>query len=346
MRKFKKYLSFKVVFPFVVFTLALFVFFKKKNALRRYEFGFLKLGTISSFVIYYEGDLNLAGIEKRCSDIIDEQSMIFDSHSKKSLLSKVNECAGAKPVKVNRDFLNVFMLSRKINLDTKGAFDPGVFPLIRLWKLSDFADKDVNIPSDEAIENLLEYSGIKNVEIADDKIRFKNNKVQLDFGGIAKGYIIDKLIEFLRSNKNIKSAIVNIGGDLRVFNKDKKNLRKFRIGMINPLKRDAFIGYVYASNEAVVTSGTYERYKMKEGKRYIHIIDPRNGYPVDNGVLSVTVIGKKASLCDALATAFLVLGPDDSSGVAKKCGVKALFIMEDRGKSIKMLSINNFILEK
>ena len=156
----------------------------------------------------------------------------------------------------------------------------------------------------------------------------KNPAVRLDFGGIAKGYAIDLACESLKL-LGVRNAIVNAGGDLRAFGGHGD--RPWRIAVRHP--GGGIIGSLETgADEAVFTSGNYERFRQDDESRYPHILDPRTGWPVRN-LSSVTVVANEGWLADAAATALIVAGPDEWVDVARSMGVRQVLLVDENGKT-------------
>jgi thiamine biosynthesis lipoprotein len=324
-----------VVLVGVIFLLLL----SSRGRLQQHEISVLKLGTLVSIVFYSEGNIGIKTVEDACLKKIDELEQIFSVHRADSELSRLNAAAASEPFKPSSELLDVIRRSKELSERTGGAFDPTVFPLIRMWKLSDFGDApEQSVPDDAEIKALLPLLGMDKVNIDAGTVRFANDRIRLDLGGIAKRYIVDQVAALLESMPGIAAGIVNIGGDLSAF-QNKPGMRPFRIGIRDPLKKDAMLGYVEIASGSVVTSGGYERYREFRRKKYIHIIDPATGYPLDNGVLSVTVIGRTALDCSSLA--YMVLGPERARSLGVK--EKILFVVDKGGKTDRIF-MNGFEL--
>lgn len=190
---------------------------------------------------------------------------------------------------------------------TDGAFNIRLSELISLWG---FRDKNYKVPTDKEIKTAL-------------------LKQDLDFGGIAKGYAGDRLLKIAKKH-NIKSGILSLGGNVVTIGK-KADGKLWKVGISDPKNPDKYIGYVLAENKSVVTSGAYQRYFEKNGKRYHHILDPKTGYPSKSGLLSVTVICEDGILSDALSTAFFVAGKDTVFKLYKELDFEAVLVTDDGG---------------
>jgi len=209
-------------------------------------------------------------------------------------------------------------------------FNPAVGKLIALWGFNN-GEHDTGIPpDDDAILALVKAKPmISDIEIKGIQIKSNNADVNLNFGAIAKGYGIKREIDMLKSI-GINNAIINAGGDLHAIGMN--NNRPWRIGIKHPRGKNQVLAYVELQNdEAVFTSGDYERFFEYEGKRYHHIIDPRTGYPA-TGTQSVTVIHSDPTVADAAATALFIAGPKDWQQIAKNMGIKHVLLVDSKGK--------------
>jgi thiamine biosynthesis lipoprotein len=184
---------------------------------------------------------------------------------------------------------------------TSGAFDVSIRSLSALWGGK---GKLKEIPEAREIEEKLPLVNYKNI-ILDERnqtVEFKKKSMALDLGAIAKGYALDRAIKVLQG-KGIKEALINVGGDIRVIGE-----RRWKVGLQHPRKENEFLTVIKLKNRAIATSGDYQRYFIKECKRYHHIINPETGYPALE-CMSVTIIGPEAILVDVLATGVFILGP-------------------------------------
>lgn len=254
---------------------------------------------------------------------------IFSSYSADSELTKVNRLAYDEEVELSGELYTVIDTALKYSKLTDGAFDITVFPLVKLWKVT---KKDFIPPSQKQIKETLNNIGYQYVQLKDKKIRFLKKDIQLVLGGISKGYIIDKGVEYLKS-QGVGSGILNIGGDLYVFGKNHGS-KKWMIGIRHPRNRNSMsnIGGMPLENKAMATSGDYERYKMSQGKRYHHLLNPKTGYPVEK-TISVSIIATNSMLADVVATSVFILGPKKGIEFIKSHkDIDAIIIYKDSGK--------------
>jgi thiamine biosynthesis lipoprotein len=261
----------------------------------------------------------------------DFQAMHRDWHAwEPGRLTQINEAfAAGRTAVADADIVEMVRRSQEIETASGGRFNPAIGALIGLWG---FHTSDYPIegppPSSEAIEALVDkHPSTLDIHIDGLDLSSSNPAVQLDFGGIAKGYAIDRACARLES-MGIRNMVVNAGGDLRAIGDHGD--RPWRIGIREP-GGGGVIGTLEAGrDEAIFTSGNYERYREDATKRYPHILDPRTGWPV-SGLSSVTVIAREGMLADAAATALVVAGRDDWAGVARALGLDEVLLVDEGG---------------
>lgn len=226
------------------------------------------------------------------------------------------------------DILELIRRSQSLEELSGGRFNPAIGKLIALWG---FHTSDYPIqgppPSSADIALLVDKSPTAlAIETAGKHLRTANPAVQLDFGGIAKGYATDLAIGIIRSY-GLTSAIVNAGGDMRLIGDNSG--RPWRVGVEDPAGGVAG-GIEISGDAAVFTSGNYARFREDNQERYPHILDPRTGWPVAT-VASATVIGHDGATADAAATAIMVAGAEDWPAVATTMGIEAAMVIDESG---------------
>ncbi len=207
---------------------------------------------------------------------------------------------------------------------TEGAFDITCGPLINLWKR---AKKEEKIPTLQEIEEAKNLVSYKKIALEGDLVKFGQLGMEIDLGGIAKGWAVDKAIQALRKRK-VKAALVNAGGDLYALGR-RSLWKKWGVGIQHPRDQEKILTTIEVSNRGVATSGDYRRYFTLEGRRFSHIVDPRTGETVEEVPMSVTVVAPDATTADALATGIFVLGPEEGMKLIESLpGVEGLIISE------------------
>jgi len=229
---------------------------------------------------------------------------------------------------VSEQTLDVIEDATKFSNLTDGAFDITCRPLINLWKK---AKKEEKVPTEEEIEEAISLVCYQRIILEGNQIRLEKEGMQIDLGGIAKGYAVDKAIEALEKN-SIKRALVNAGGDLYALGTDPQG-EKWQIGVQDPREEDKIIDIIKVKDKAVATSGDYRRYFTLEGKRFSHIVNPKTGLTVQDVPMSVTIIGPDATTTDALSTGVFVLGPEEGMKLIESLpGVEGMIISEGMKK--------------
>lgn len=251
----------------------------------------------------------------------------FTTYKNTSELMLFNQSEIKQPTIISDDMQRVMKLAREIHKLTRGAFDPTIAPLVNLWGFGPKYTGD-EIPVPEEIDQFLESMSMHHLSLDQNtKTATRNTDIQLDFSAIAKGYAVDVVAELLASN-GIENYLVEVGGELRASGK-KQNGDLWRIAIEKPsLTHGGIQQVVDLKNVAVATSGDYRNYFEKNGKRYSHTIDPRTGYPVDHKLASVTVIAATAAKADALATAMMVLGPEQTLLFAEQHSIPVYILVK------------------
>ena len=261
---------------------------------------------------------------------------VFD---KKSDVTKVNQSQG-EVVSIDKDTYFVLKKAYDFSDISKGAFDITVWPLIKLWKEH---GKQNTYPSQEEIKSAQHQTGMSKIEFMGIKenmgqVRVKQNGVQVDLGGIAKGYAIDEAARIFREN-GIQNFFIDAGGDLYVGGSNCEG-KLWRIGIRDPRNKEKIIDVVKLTNMAVTTSGDYERYYEIQGERFSHIINPITGMP-QKDVVSATVIAQDALSADSLSTALAVLGAEKGTALINTFAMDTasiIMVKKSEGKIKKYLS--------
>ena len=267
-------------------------------------------------------DAALSEAEARIKQLESELSATSD----KSDIWKLNNSAGVK-TEVSTDTAFLIQKAKEFGVQTNGCLDITVYPVLKEWG---FTTGEYHIPENDRIDKLLSFVDYKMININGVDITLPEN-VQIDLGSIAKGYTGDEVIRIMRE-KGIVSAIVNLGGNVQTLG-SKPDGSDWKVAVRDPFQPDTDMCVVSVSDKAVVTSGNYERYFVGEdGNTYWHIIDPKDGYPADNGIVSATVIGREGIVCDALSTAVFVAGEALSPEIISEYADYDFIIVTGSGK--------------
>lgn len=302
----------------------------------------IKLNTAVQITIYDSQDKALLD---DCLALCDKYELVFSRTNEKSELYKLNHRKDTSdkdpntdrqttpyPVSgtadtwhISEDLAALLSEGLDITRESDGAFDIAIAPLTSLW---DFTAEDPKVLDDAAIQKALPLCSSDGVTIDGQDITLPSDDIQFDVGAIAKGYIADRLKDFL-VKKGVKSAIINLGGNVLCIG-SKPDGTPFKVGIQKPFAdRNETEAVMDITGKSVVSSGIYERCFKQNGKLYHHILNPKTGYPYDNSLVSVTIISDQSVDGDALSTTCFALGLDKGLKFAEKKGVQAVFITED-----------------
>ena len=313
----------RLAFPFVLCTLVLALSSCTKTSapLSRTEF---VLGTSCTVTLY---DHPTEDAMAACFHRLHEIDRRMSVNAPGSELDEVNAQAGRKPVHVTADVFTVMKRALVLAGLSGGLFDPTVGPLVKLWGIN---TDHARVPSPAEIaaaRRLIDWHDVVMDESA-GTIYLTRAGMQIDLGGVAKGFAADEIVGLL-SARGIKSALIDLGGNIFAMG-SKVDGSPWRIGVQNPdAPRGTYFGIATVVNKTLVTSGIYERFFIKDGKRYHHIMDTRTGYPVDNGLESVTVITDRSFDADGVTLSLFSLGPALGLELGKKLGVEAIIVAAD-----------------
>lgn len=246
-----------------------------------------------------------------------------------SPLTELNDAiAAARAVPVPTSLQPLILKSQDVFAQSEGLFNPAIGKLLRLWGFQSSERPNGPPPAADAIEALVKQTpAMSDLRLMDGVLTSTNPAVQLDFGGIAKGYAVDLALLKLR-DFGIHNAIVNAGGGLGVIGS--RGERPWRVGIRHPQGAGVLASIEVRDGESVHTSGNYERFRQHENLRYAHILDPRTGWPVE-GITSATVIHPDGTVADAAATVLVIAGPDEWHRLAQRMGIRYAMLVDETG---------------
>lgn len=277
--------------------------------------------TVISIKIY---DFNDESLLDQCFAFCEEFENTISRTIETSEISQINNSNG-NPVTVSDTTIELLELGIYYGELTDGAFDITIAPLSELW---DFKNNPGVIPSESEIQKALSHVSYKNIIINGNIVTLTDPDTAIDLGGIAKGYMADKLKAYLIS-EGVESALIDLGGNILAVG-SKPDGSKFNIGIKKPFDEQNVMTSVSIQDSSVVTSGSYERYFEVEDVRYHHILDTQTGYPCNTGLLGVTILSEKSVDGDALSTSCFALGLDEGVRLIESLeGIEAIFITED-----------------
>lgn len=252
-----------------------------------------------------------------------EYEKVFSRTVEGSDVWRINHGEGS-PVRVCGDTAELLTIALEVCEKSGGALDITIAPASDLW---DFKSEQPKIPDRDQLERAAKLVDYTKLKLEGDMVTLPAG-MAIDLGAVAKGYIADKAAEYLKE-QGVTRAILNLGGNVVALG-SKPDGREWSIGIQDPEEENGRAGYsVLVADESVVTSGIYQRGFDKDGVRYHHILDSATGWPVQNGLASVTIITGSSALADAMSTACFVLGRDKGMSFAEEMGVQAVFIGTD-----------------
>lgn len=304
----------------------------------RYEYSHQQMGTQIGLVFYEKDKARADSIAQLVFKRIDELNGILSNYLPQSEINRL----GKKPnrdVVVSTDLFRLMNISGDYAKRTSGAFDITLGPLTELWKK---ARKNRQVPSMAEIRSAQQRTGHSNLEFPYiNTVRLKQEGMQLDVGGIGKGFAADEAINLLKRN-GIKSALVDMGGDVTVSGAPpNKEFWILGFSYFNENGEEVF-QKVKLKNRAVATSGDLYQYSVIDGKRYSHIVDPKSGIALSNNI-QVTVIAPNGTMADAYASALSVLGIGEGRKVVRETTDLEVFMVEDTTGAYRQWNSPDFL---
>ncbi len=245
--------------------------------------------------------------------LVNQSINNYDSSSE---VSRFNRSIDGHEIKLPY-FLPALQKAQQVFVQSNGAFDMTIMPLVNYWGFG--PDKRL-LGDSTKIDSLKSLVGFKKVTISEKKIGKADPRTQLDFGGIGQGYGADVIADFLKS-KGIVNALVELGGEGLAMGINLRTQKPWEIGILDPnstREQLSFKAYASLQNRAFTTSGNYFNYKIVDGKKFSHTIDPESGYPVQRSILSASVFAKDCTTADAWGTAFMVMGHERAIELVKQ----------------------------
>lgn len=279
-------------------------------------------------------DKDSLSAEKNIDEVIAEITRIeylISDWKPTTQVSEINQNAGIKPVKVDREVFELTKRAIKLSEITNGGFDISFAAMDRIWK---FDGSMTEMPSAEAIKKSVEKVGYKNIilDSTESTIFLKLKGMKIGFGALGEGYATDKCRAIMIA-KGVQAGIINGSGDMSTWG-TKPNGKDWKIGITNPFKPEKILAAIPLKEGAVTTSGSYEKFVVFNGKRYSHIINPATGYPA-TGLCSVTVFGPNAETANGLSTSMMVLGQKEGLLLLQKFPDYSCVLITDKGKIVK-----------
>lgn len=283
------------------------------------------MGTVVNQTIYSD-DKDIAS--EVTSLLTSTEEKYISWRVKDSDIGKINSNSKTgTPTDISAETATFIHKALKISADSHGAFDPTIGKLSRLW---DFDNNPSDVPPADKITKVMKSVGYENITLADNSVTIKNNS-SVDLGAMGKGIGCDEIQTYLDGRKDVSGYLLNIGGSSIMTYGEKSDGQPWKVAVLNPRDSENYLGAIsLEGTKHVSTSGDYERYFEKDGKRYHHILDPETGYPADSGLISVTVVTDNGATCDALSTACFVLGREKAEVLLKEYEAEGIFVDSDK----------------
>ena len=295
-----------------------------------------KMGTTYNITVVAD-QLPPDDLHQRIDDLLSLVDNSMSTYKSDSELSRFNRMGVGQPMQISSHFARVLQISRDIWQLSGGAFDPTVGPLVDLWGFGPTAT-DNTAPSADQISLVLQDIGFQHL-ILDDLSLSKTRPVQLDLSAVAKGYAVDLVADMLEMLA-LPDYLVEVGGEVRVSGAN-PNGEAWRIAIEQPQLIPSVNRIIPVADIAIATSGDYRNYFEQQGIRYSHILDSRSGLPIKHNLASVTVLTDSCAEADAWATAFLVMGAQQSLRLAERINLPVYLLVKE-SDTFKALSSEQF----
>lgn len=297
----------------------------------RYESSSFAMGSFIQQTLYGAGAEETAN---EAASAITELENRISWRVDTSDIAAINDNAGSEWVEIQPETTELLSLCLKVAEDAEGAYDPTILPVSRLWN---FDSEDPQLPSQKDLETYLPYVNYKNLRIDTEQnlASLRNHYMAIDLGSAGKGAACDTAVSIYEESE-ISCGIIAVGGSVGTFGQ-KPDGSLWEIAVRNPFSEtdgETAMGVLSLEGGFLSTSGSYEKTFTKDGKIYHHVLDPKTGMPVENNLVSVTVVSDSGALSDILSTACFVLGEEKGTALLEKYGADGIFIRDDRTVSV------------
>lgn len=282
---------------------------------------------LNTFVTVTLYDTDDQEILDGCFDLCAEYENLLSRTKETSEIYRLNHRAeGERSLQVSEKTAQVIAKGLEYSRLSDGAFDITIEPLSSLW---DFTAENPQVPPEEAIREARERVNYRNVSVEGNMVTFADDVTTIDLGAIAKGFIADEIKAYL-IEEGVGSAIINLGGNVLCVGA-RPDETPFRIGIQRPFaERNEVAGALDIEDMSVVSSGVYERHFIQDGVNYHHLLNPRTGYPYENGLVQVTIISRDSVDGDGLSTTCFALGIEEGSELIESMeDIYGIFMTED-----------------
>ncbi len=266
---------------------------------------------------------NSAAAAEAAAERIQQLEKLFSVTIETSDIARVNAAKGS-PVEVSDDTAALLQTALEYCEKTDGALDLSIYPVLKTWG---FTTGEYQVPDEDVIQSLLANVDYQKIQLTGDTVQIAEG-MEIDLGSVAKGYTGDQVMEVFREN-GLTSGMISLGGNVQTLG-TKPDGSNWRIAIQDPEGGEGYVGVVEVADQAVITSGGYERFFEEDGVTYWHIIDPATGAPARSGVISATIVGDSGAMCDALSTALFIMGPERAETFWRTYGgFDYLLVLED-----------------
>lgn len=305
------------VFLTFLLVISVVVISERSKSFNITEKSIIAMGTVVTEKVYSEKP---SAAIKDIGDIINGLENTISWRKEDSAVGILN-----KEGKVQNKYLGeVIYDMQALSRLTEGKFDLTIGAVSRLWNIG---EENERIPTEEEIRNALKTVGTNKVQAQGYTLRVDEGTL-VDFGAIGKGFACDLIYNYLL-NTDINGAVVSVGGSIVAYGDYNKKGDKWRIAVSHPRDDKKYLGVISLDEGFVSTSGDYERYFEKDGRRYHHILDATTGYPSESGLISVTVVAESGVMSDALSTACLLAGEKKAIEILEGAGASAILVDEN-----------------
>ena len=265
---------------------------------------------------------------RQANERIEQLEKLFSVTNPESDISHINNANG-NPVTVSDETITLLQKAIQIGNESNGALDISVYPVLKAWG---FTTDSMQVPDETTISDLLPYVDYSQIQLDGNQVTIPETML-IDVGALAKGYTSNEVIRIFKES-GAESAVISLGGNVQTLGR-KQDGSLWKVGVVNPFSPTENLCVLEIENKAVITSGNYERYFTDdEGHMYWHIIDKNDGYPADNGLVSVTIIGEDGLQCDALSTALFVEGTEKAVSHWQQSNDFEMILVTDDSKII------------
>lgn len=285
------------------------------------------MGASITLTIFHEDAQNLLLQSEQLLHLYKNR---FSANDADSELMEINLQAGKKAVQVHPELFELIELGKKHSIAANSHLNIAIGPLVQTWRIG---FSDAKLPSEEEIQRLLKITNPEEIVLNDlnREVYLSKEGMRIDLGALAKGYIADKLKEFL-IEQGVQSGIIDLGGNILTIGENPTFHRPWRIGIQNPaLDRGKHVAVIEVSDASVVTSGIYERQLVVDGKTYHHIFDRTTGYPMETELVSITIVAEKSVDCEIWTTRLFGQNPYDIiEEIEQQPGLEAFVITKNQ----------------